>query len=377
MFCTSSSSGDFHQLPPVKADDVLYSCSEDATHWENSINCPIFLENSHRFAQDEEWGNIMNRLRNGEDTEQDQEEINSHYVGERDDFKAPSNAATACTTNKERNAVELLAWKNHLVQHHPTVDSTELPPDNVLFVECSMRQEKKQVSKVIHDITHSRIGDDGIRATGYGSSGAKISPVLRFYPGSQHMVNSNEDLEEKKTGNGSLCKCRSVKLKRSHRRVWKNWDGRKVWTISVDEVEYVEFEHFPTAPKGAKKVFRLEPKELSAVIDFPLTTKSNGFRIKLGNVKVTQLPVNCNIATTGHKLQGMSLDDLVVNSWAYRFENWVYVVLSRVRTRAGLSLNTKLDLKKSFKVPEKLLSFEKRMRAREEHYLRTVHGFES
>ena len=198
-----------------------------------------------------------------------------------------------------------------------------------------MRQKKKKVSKVIHDITHSRIGDDGIRATGYGNNGAKISPVLRFYPGSQHMVNTNEDLEEKKTGNGSLCKCRSVKLKRSHRRVWKNWDGHKVWTISVDEVEYVEFEHFPTAPKGAEKIFRLEPGELSAVIDFPLTKKSKGLRIKLGNVKVTQLPVNCNIATTGHKLQGMSLDNLVVNSWAYRFENWVYVVLSRVRTRAA------------------------------------------
>ena len=81
--------------------------------------------------------------------------------------------------------------------------------------------------------------------------------------------------------------------------------------------------------------------------------------MKLGNVKVTQLPVNCNIATTGHKLQGMSKDSLVVNSWGYKFESWVYVVLSRVRTRTRLMLNTKLDLKRSFSVPEKLLSFER------------------
>ena len=43
----------------------------------------------------------------------------------------------------------------------------------------------------------------------------------------------------------------------------------------------------------------------------------------------------------------------------------MYVVLSRVRTRSGLFLNKKLDLKKKFKVPEKLLNFEVRMKERE------------
>ena len=77
------------------------------------------------------------------------------------------------------------------------------------------------------------------------------------------------------------------------------------------------------------------------------------------------MPVNCNIATTGHELQEMSNDALIVNSWGYGFENWVYVVLSRVRTRSGLFLNKKLNLKKKFKVPENLLNFEVRMKERE------------
>ena len=88
------------------------------------------------------------------------------------------------------------------------------------------------------------------------------------------------------------------------------------------------------------------------------------------------MPVNCNIATTGHKLQGMSKDALIVNSWGYGFENWVYVVLSRVRTRSGLFLNKKLDLKKKFKVPEKLLKFEVRMKERESQYLKMFHNFD-
>ena len=89
---------------------------------------------------------------------------------------------------------------------------------------------------------------------------------------------------------------------------------------------------------------------------------------------MTQLPVNCNIATTGHKLQGMSKDALIVNSWGYGFENWVYVVLSRVRTRSGLFLNKKLDLIKKFRVPEKLLKFEERMKEKERQYLKQFHG---
>ena len=108
-------------------------------------------------------------------------------------------------------------------------------------------------------------------------------------------------------------------------------------------------------------------------MDFPLTSHKTGIRIKLGKVKVTQLPVNCNIATTGHKLQGMSKDTLIINSWGYGFENWVYVVLSRVRTRAGLILNAKLDLHKKFKVPEKLLKFEERMKEKENKYLDEYH----
>ena len=370
-------SGDFHQLPPVKTKDVLYSCSEDASKWELSINCPVFLEKSHRFAGDVPWGEIMNRLRNGEETDEDREVINSHYVAPEDECNIPINASTACISNKERNAVEFSAWKRHLQENHPTVESSELPPDNVLFVECSIRQKKKRASQTIHDIVHSRVGDAGIKSTDFKCKGAKVAPVLRFYSGSQHMVNTNGELEEKHIGNGSLCICRRVKLKRTARRVWKNWDGHKVWTVSVRDVEYVEFEHFPKPPKGGDKIFRLQPAEVSSIVDLPLTNTAGGFSVKLGNLKVLQMPVNCNIATTGHKLQGMSLDNLVVNSWGYQFENWVYVVLSRVRTRGGLILNRKLDMKRRFKVPDKLLSFERRMKRREEDYLRRVHGFES
>ena len=59
-------------------------------------------------------------------------------------------------------------------------------------------------------------------------------------------------------------------------------------------------EHYPNAPKGASKRYQRKPEKLGATMDFPLASHQTGIRIKLGKVKVTQLPVNCNIATTGH-----------------------------------------------------------------------------
>ena len=66
-------------------------------------------------------------------------------------------------------------------------------------------------------------------------------------------------------------------------------------------------------------------------------------------------------AITGHKLQGVSLNRMVVRSWNYRCKNWIYVVLSRVRSLQGLFLCEKLDDSKSFDVDPKLLQEEQRL----------------
>lgn len=221
------------------------------------------------------------------------------------------------------------------------------------------------MSQSIHDTIVTSLGDDDIKSTNFHCKDAKIDPLLRFYPGSHHMCITNADLH-KGRGNGTLCRCLRIKLKNTSKLIWKNWDGRKVWTTSIDNVKYVEFEHWPSPPKNANRKFRLKPQKFSSTINFPITQDLN---IKVGNVCVTQIPVNANIATTGHKLQGMSKDILIVNNWNYKCTNWVYVVLSRVRTRKGLFLSRPLDLTREFSVPDNLLQFEKRMRDEKEQPL--------
>lgn len=206
----------------------------------------------------------MKRMRMGEDTIEDRRLINNHYVAPKEDFPTDPDTATACTTNLEWDAVEFMTWKNYLTSNHPKVSSNQLPPDNVLFIEYSIIHKKN--SQLIHDISHSRLGDNDMRATDYSCKGAKISPVLRCYPGSHHMVNINDELKDKKVGNGSQCKCKSVKLKDGARREWKNLDGYKVYTVSIDDVKYVEFIHYPEPPKGVSSIFRLKPKTFLATI---------------------------------------------------------------------------------------------------------------
>ena len=55
----------------------------------------------------------------------------------------------------------------------------------------------------------------------------------------------------------------------------------------------------------------------------------------------TQLPIICNNATTGHKLQGCTIKELYVQS-LIKQKNWVYVVLSRVKMIKGLYLREPL-----------------------------------
>ena len=109
--------------------------------------------------------------------------------------------------------------ENIHARNHPSVHSNDLPPDNVICIECLIESE------------------------------------MLCYPGSLHMVNTNKYLTEKKIGNGTQCKCKQIKLKSGARRVWKHWDGHKVYTVSIHDVEYVEFYHYPSPPKGASTTF--------------------------------------------------------------------------------------------------------------------------
>ena len=83
--------------------------------------------------------------------------------------------------------------------------------------------------------------------------------------------------------------------------------------------------------------FKIQPTEDTVTID--TTSKSNSSMnlvTKITSVKILKLGVLSNIAITGHKLEGMTKDAIIVVQNDNRTRNWIYVVLSRVRKRSGL-----------------------------------------
>jgi hypothetical protein len=81
----------------------------------------------------------------------------------------------------------------------------------------------------------------------------------------------------------------------------------------------------------SNRKFKLEPEQCSPKISVKLYSNSSK-KVEFC-CKMKQIPENSNDATTGHKLQGMSKDVIVISSWptgglAAMFKNWEYVVLS-------------------------------------------------
>ena len=101
----------------------------------------------------------------------------------------------------------------------------------------------------------------------FASKGAKIDHALRLSPGSLFMCTINNDLD-KGPGNGTVCKCVQVKLKSPDALQWKNWEGRKVNSVSADDNEWIKSGHSPGPPRGMPRFFKLRPKTYLSVVQF-------------------------------------------------------------------------------------------------------------
>jgi hypothetical protein len=179
---------------------------------------------------------------------------------------------------------------------------------------------------------------------------------------------------------------------------------KKIYTTNVSDVGYVEFEHFPKKVEQISLENKIEmlqeqirqdhqniknSKELKNVQAelnkfktsqrFKLTAKKyyctfyrsdidppeRGLRGKTESkrnekkqrIVMMRIPVNLNDASTVHKLQGVTKKSLIIHNWT-NTHGWIYIVLSRVRTRNGLFLNKPLVYKPElFILPPDLISF--------------------
>ena len=226
--------------------------------------------------------------------------------------------------------------------------------------------------------------------------------------------------DEVPIGNGTLCRVVGIKLnEHAPSRRWQNWDGRKVSTVSAKHVDWVEFEYHPKSKtilklEGEIKELELEIKvhqescdttraikrartrSKSTIVDKTLShlhekleklreclkKEQQSRRFKLGpqqsspsvsykvhdlapnktkaKCRMTQIPVILADAITGHKLQGMTIPNVIVVSWGTFANNWPYVVLSRCTTFDGLYLFEPISMDKSFAPSRDLVDYLRR-----------------
>ena len=123
-------------------------------------------------------------------------------------------------------------------------------------------------------------------------------------------------------------------------------NNRKVNAIYVDDIEYIVCEYWKSENNKPPKQFQITPTTQTVKIK---TTP------ELKGIKMKQLGVLKNRATIGHKLQGMSEDNIIVVDYDFKTINWAYVVLSRERTRKRLFLYHELDRSKIKEADQELI----------------------
>ena len=87
---------------------------------------------------------------------------------------------------------------------------------------------------------------------------------------------------------------------------------------------------------------------------------------QLMKCNATQIPINASNAITGHKLQGLTYDNLVVYS-LNKSTDWIYVIFSHVRTFPGLYLFRSLKLRDIKPLSQDSLAFLEWMKTLQEH----------
>ena len=253
-------------------------------------------------------------------------------------------------------------FREHLQATHPDAGSDADPPSHTIIIKGSIQSTKKKIDRALRKRI-IELGDSDMK------QGTKlISPHLCCYNGAYFMCNSNDGLKQHGTANGSQARLLRVKLKENPQSYrCEIWDNKKVWTVCASEVEFVEFEHHPKKD-GESRRFQLKPKKVSVEVKvLPHDSMEEKDKVRM-KCSVTQIPVNASDAITGHKLQGLTKDNVIVFSWS-NSTNWIYVVLSRVRTLSGLFLFQKLKLA-DIKPPSRdYLAFLDRMRGLQEHEL--------
>ena len=148
--------------------------------------------------------------------------------------------------------------------------------------------------------------------------------MLKLFHGCQVMTLDNADVENG-IANGTTATFSYLTMVEGKKPFPIMIDGYYVNAVLAEDVASVRLQW--TADSTFQGSFSVEPDTFKCTTEI----RTSGKKQKI-HLEMKQLPMTMNHATTGHKLQGKTVDALIVAEWAPKnVRNWIYVVLSRVK----------------------------------------------
>jgi hypothetical protein len=341
IFC-----GDLRQLEPFGLGQIPLH-DESFHEFHGMVNCYLELQGTHRFADDPEWGMILMRFRDGELTEADVDVINRRVVT--NEINIPPDVTYATYRNVDRTSINNGIFQKYCNDRIATGDNLESDFILVLSSDIEIRRGNGTYRKPSNQWEKHFWENCGEGDCTPDTFAGRFDPGLLLYYKRPMMVNNNLDV-----GNG-IAKGTKAYMEKIHlkpgRTIRYTTLGPKnskirIPVVRASDILRIAMRH--ESPDVASPVFLLEPKTkqgFCAKVPYPDSLQTGGrTSVQMLYMRGTQLPIICNNATTGHKLQGATIATLFVHALS-NVRNWTYVVLSRVKTLKGLFLRKKLDKK--------------------------------
>lgn len=306
--------GDFHQLPPIKKKPVFENFNNETynlCHPWHLFRMTELVKNM-RSKDDQPFVEMLNRFRTATQTEEDIKIINSRSI----DLIDPNSE------EYPSDAIHIYA-ENKPVDDHNINKLTQLPGN--LYVLRARDQYPPNVSQT--DI--NRVLSKGRSDTGGLDYDISIKERARV------MLTNNIDIADRLI-NGQIGTVIKVDVDQNTQK---------------PRFVYIKFDDEKAGKNLINKCTDQFAKDNNVVPIGPILAK---IKIRLGKpsspeIQRVQFPITLAFAVTVHKVQGLSLDKVVISFELFKQKTFnygqVYVALSRARSLRGLYILGQLQAK--------------------------------
>jgi len=233
--------GDYSQLEPVKRDPI-YKKGMECREFHTALNCYIELDGKWRFQDDEFWGDIMGRVRDGNPTYDDINAINWNCLNR----PVPDGIQVATYKNKDRDAVNASTFEECCKQNRPEEEGTILESACVilmdeLYMNNSVKVAVPVTSNKVKCFFYENCNEDDCTVKGKGQG--RVDPCLKVYPDAPLMLTQNSDVANGEA-NGSRILAKGVRLKQGEQAFMLKLDcGAIIWGVHASQVKSILADH--------------------------------------------------------------------------------------------------------------------------------------